>query len=78
MLHVLESPPGQSLLTSSLPVRMFVRVGVRWRHNQIFSYGLVTIGYHFLVHGEEEEEGLYFDMIIIKAYKLVRSRRLRY
>ena len=78
MLHVLESPPGQSLLSSSLPVRMFVRVGVRWRHNQIFSYGLVTIGYHFLVRGEEEEEGLYFGMIIIKAYKLVRSRRLRY
>ena len=42
MLHVLESPPGQSLLTFSLPVRMFVRVGVRWRHNQIFSYGLVS------------------------------------
>ena len=78
MLHVLESPPVQSLLSSSLPVRMFVRVGVRWCHNQIFSYGLVTIGYHFLVRGEEEEEDLYFDMIIIKAYKLVRSRRLRY
>ena len=78
MLHVLESPPVQSLLSSSLPVRMFVRVGVRSRHNQIFSYGLVTIGYHFLVRGEEEEEDLYFDMIIMKAYKLVRSRRLRY
>ena len=76
----LHPPPVQSLLSSSLPARMFVRVGVRWRHNQIFSYGLVTIGYHFLVRGEgeEEEEDLYFDMIIIKAYKLVRSRRLRY
>jgi len=30
------------------------------------------------VRGEEEEEDLYFDTIIIKAYKLVGWWRLRY